>query len=189
MECLAVCCSVLQCVTVCCSVLQCVAVCCSVLQCVAVYCIVFCVCWYFLLFPRSLMSRCDTLQHTTTHCNITLQHTPLRHTATRLLLFPESLMSRCTAPQHNTTHWNTLPYTAWGVKVMPYLSPLCALSNQPPFLIFLCFLSCLLSFILFFFQNVLRFIVTTVKEPYFCRAVREEPWFYVAPFRKRPKEI
>jgi len=32
----AVCCSVLQCVAVCWSVLQCVAVCCSVLQCVAV---------------------------------------------------------------------------------------------------------------------------------------------------------
>jgi len=32
----AVCCSVLQCVAVCCSVLQRVTVCCSVLQCVAV---------------------------------------------------------------------------------------------------------------------------------------------------------
>ena len=31
---IAVCCSVLQCVAMCCSVLQCVAVCCSVLQCV-----------------------------------------------------------------------------------------------------------------------------------------------------------
>jgi len=51
MQCVAVCCSVLQCVAVhCnniqhtdnrgprCSVLQCVAVCCSVLQCVAVHC-------------------------------------------------------------------------------------------------------------------------------------------------------
>jgi len=51
LQCVAVCCSVLQCVAVCCSVrsvemisrtlykcivLQCVAVCCSVLQCVAV---------------------------------------------------------------------------------------------------------------------------------------------------------
>jgi len=47
LQCVAVCCSVLQCVAfgcvnelcldrlVCCSVLQCVAVCCSVLQCVA----------------------------------------------------------------------------------------------------------------------------------------------------------
>jgi len=35
-QCVAVCCSVLQYVAVCCSVLQCVAVCCSVLQCVAV---------------------------------------------------------------------------------------------------------------------------------------------------------
>jgi len=52
LQCVAVCCSVLQCVAVecmyllsvlqcvavCCSVLQCVAVCCSVLQCVAVCC-------------------------------------------------------------------------------------------------------------------------------------------------------
>jgi len=52
LQCVAVCCSVLQCVVgdqvkqmtvdirniVCCSVLQCVAVCCSVLQCVAVCC-------------------------------------------------------------------------------------------------------------------------------------------------------
>ena len=48
LQCVAVCCSVLQCsmlqyVAVCCSVeqlavLQCVAVCCSVLQCVAAFC-------------------------------------------------------------------------------------------------------------------------------------------------------
>jgi len=38
LQCVAVCYSVLQCVTVCYSVLQCVAVCCSVLQCVAVCC-------------------------------------------------------------------------------------------------------------------------------------------------------
>ena len=35
LQCVAVCCSVLQCVAVLCNVLQCVAVCCSVLQCVA----------------------------------------------------------------------------------------------------------------------------------------------------------
>ena len=43
LQCVSVCCSVLQgheavCCGVCCSVLQCVAVCCSVLQCVAVCC-------------------------------------------------------------------------------------------------------------------------------------------------------
>jgi len=38
LQCVAVCCNVLQCVAVCCSVLQCVAVCCSVRQCVAVCC-------------------------------------------------------------------------------------------------------------------------------------------------------
>ena len=38
LQCVAVRCSVLQCVAMCCSVLQCVAVCCSVLQCVAVCC-------------------------------------------------------------------------------------------------------------------------------------------------------
>ena len=37
-QCVAVCCSVLQRVVVCCSVLQCVAVCCSVLQRVVVCC-------------------------------------------------------------------------------------------------------------------------------------------------------
>ena len=37
-QCVAVCCSVLQCVAACGSVVQCVAVCCSVLQCVAVCC-------------------------------------------------------------------------------------------------------------------------------------------------------
>ena len=36
LQCVAVCCSVLQRVAACCSVLQCVTVCCSVLQCVAV---------------------------------------------------------------------------------------------------------------------------------------------------------
>ena len=34
LQCVAVCCSVLQRVAVCCSVLQCVAVCCIVVQCV-----------------------------------------------------------------------------------------------------------------------------------------------------------
>ena len=38
LQCIAVCCSVLQCVVVCCSVLQCVAACCSVLQCAVVHC-------------------------------------------------------------------------------------------------------------------------------------------------------
>jgi len=38
LQCVAVCCSVLQRVAVCRSVPWCVAVCCSVLQCVAVYC-------------------------------------------------------------------------------------------------------------------------------------------------------
>jgi len=38
LQCAAVCCSVLQCTAVCCSVLQCAAVCCSVLQCAAVCC-------------------------------------------------------------------------------------------------------------------------------------------------------
>jgi len=38
LQCVVVCCSVVQCGAVCCSVLQCVAVCCSVLQCVEVCC-------------------------------------------------------------------------------------------------------------------------------------------------------
>ena len=39
LQCVAMCCSVLQCAAaVCCSVLQCVAVCCNVLQCAAMCC-------------------------------------------------------------------------------------------------------------------------------------------------------
>jgi len=45
-----VCCSVLQCVAVCCSVLQCVAVCCSVLKCVAVC---WCTCLHSVKFSRT----------------------------------------------------------------------------------------------------------------------------------------
>ena len=64
LQCVAVCCSVLQCVAgymtcytsclvVCCSMLQCVAVCCSVLQCAAAYCSVLQCVAVFVFAPNS----------------------------------------------------------------------------------------------------------------------------------------
>jgi len=111
LQCVAVCCSVLQCVAaVRCSVLQCVApdtshvlqcvaVCCSVLQCGVVCCsvlhliprITLCVAHYSICntLQHVRLIICNTLQHTTPHCN-TLQHTAshcntLHRTATQLL--------------------------------------------------------------------------------------------------------
>ena len=107
LQCVAVCCSVLQCVAVCCSALQRVAACCSVLQCVAACCSVLqcvAVCawcshhkltlgfnprrpsseWHCALSLDTSSSgiltnyRCNTLQHTATHCAThcnTVQHT------------------------------------------------------------------------------------------------------------------
>jgi len=81
LQCVAVCCSVLQshcrchgsrqCVAVCCSVLQCVAVCCSVLQCVLDMRDV--THWVASALEWIHAPHCNTLQHTATHCN-TLQH-------------------------------------------------------------------------------------------------------------------
>jgi len=93
LQCVAVCCSVLQRVAVCCSVLQCVAVCCSVLQCsFHVMARVSYIShdmrdswvkerlihiWYDISYHRDRdschdMQRavcCSVLQHTATHCN------------------------------------------------------------------------------------------------------------------------
>jgi len=100
LQCVAVCCSVLQCrnhgtlthmskvsmllvmcVAVCCSVLQCVALlCCGVLQYVAVWCST------EMMAHTYTWARWDyhSLQHTATHCN-TLQHTATHcNTAVRL---------------------------------------------------------------------------------------------------------
>jgi len=58
-ECVAVCCSVLQCVAVCCRVSQCVTVCCSVLQCIPVCCSVL-QCVYTLDCTHVYFARYDT---------------------------------------------------------------------------------------------------------------------------------
>jgi len=89
LQCVAVCCSVLQRVAECCSVLQCVAVCCSVLQCVAVCCSVFtpsyclinttrlatkCHCMYccFSVTKSAVVHRCIWYIHFTLYTLLTL---------------------------------------------------------------------------------------------------------------------
>jgi len=57
---------------------------------------------------------CNTLQHTATHCIITLQHTAthcntLQHTATHYIITLE----------HTRTHWNTLQHTAQNTLKHP----------------------------------------------------------------------
>ena len=111
MQCVAVCCSVLQCVAVrmkrncpkikapvfdavCCSVLQWVAVGCRVLQCVAVCCSV-------------LQCVCSVLQCAAVRCSV-LQHTSARETfallagsiATEQLLSHTSLMKTTASVRH-----------------------------------------------------------------------------------------
>jgi len=105
----AVCCSVLQCVAVYCSELQCVSLCCSVLQSTLIVYLhqrnIFQTATHSKLWASGALSRgasrCNTLQHTTTHSNtlrctethnITLQHTA----------------ARCSTLQHTATHCNTL---------------------------------------------------------------------------------
>jgi len=133
LQCVAVCCSVLQCVVhihslytrvreprvlqcvaVCWSVLQCVAVCCSVLQCVEP--------------PQSprgepraarqpFYIHCNTLQHTcnthATHCN-TLQHTTTTHcnnTLQHIYYFIYSATHMQQTCNTHATRCNTLQHT------------------------------------------------------------------------------
>ena len=119
LQCVAVCCSVmqksahdtrhslkltslqfaLQCVAVCCSVLQCVSVCCSVLQCVAE------IGTRQVTFANANFSR---LQQSTSHCS-TVQHTA----------------AHCNTLQHTATHYNTPWATlAWGAPKKRRQSPL-----------------------------------------------------------------
>ena len=67
LQCITVCCSVLQCVALFCIVLQCVAVCYSVLQCVTVYCSVLqCVavcCSAFDMCICMCVRMCDTADY------------------------------------------------------------------------------------------------------------------------------
>jgi len=63
----------------------------------------------------SLITQCNTLQHTATHCN-TLQHTVThcntpQHTATHRNT-PQHTAARCNTLQHTATHCNTLQHTA-----------------------------------------------------------------------------
>jgi len=139
---------VLQCVAVCCSVLQCVAadfreclviwifenaiskilfiiivfrVCCSVLQCVAAdfqECLVI-VFWECTAAHCNITTRCNTLQHTATHCN-TLQHTAthcttLQHTATHCNIRQHTgntIINKEPLRIYTATHCNTLQRTA-----------------------------------------------------------------------------
>jgi len=127
LQCVAVCCSVLQCghvssacchvyiftphtpsylmcvgVKVCCSVLQCVAVCCSVLQCVAVCCSVLqCVavwsCIYLLFVGVKVC--CSVFMHLTVCClQYTSTHCNTPHTSCILLC------AVCNTLQHTATH-------------------------------------------------------------------------------------
>ena len=60
LQCIAVCCFVLQCIAVYCSVLQCIAVCCFVLQCIAVYCSVL----------QCIAVCCSVLQYIAVCCSV-----------------------------------------------------------------------------------------------------------------------
>ena len=97
---------------VCRSVLQCVVVCCSVLQYVAAVSFIhFATCVGPFSLLQDTATHCNTLQHTATHCN-TLQHNIkdiaacdvpfwlLRHTATH-----------CNTLQHTATYCNGLHHT------------------------------------------------------------------------------
>jgi len=107
--------------------LQCVAVCCSVLQCVAVRGRVY-VGYSTISSLNMLFKQHIQGQHTATHCN-TLQHTTecntLQHTATHCntlqptathcnMLFKQHIQgAHCGVPYiHSATHCNTLPHTA-----------------------------------------------------------------------------
>jgi len=102
-------------------VLQCVAVCCSVLQCKHLNSRVAHMiesCCIFEQGSSHLRPHCNTLQHTATHCN-TLQHTAThcntpQHTAHTHMNKPcrtshmTHTATHCNTRQHTATHCNTL---------------------------------------------------------------------------------
>jgi len=110
-------------------VLQCVAVCCSVLQCVQPYKHKY---MYWFLFQRcggrrvqpvinlrfmNTATHCNTLQHTATHCNT------LQRTATPVInLRYMNTTTHCTTLQHTATHCNTLQHTATPVINLRYMN-------------------------------------------------------------------
>jgi len=121
--------SVLQCVVL---FLQCIVVCCSVLQCVAV-CVTFCVavvvyvCICMLSFPAVIqtvwcveeimfetirLGKCVAVcSHFAIHCNNTLQHTAATHCNT-LHRRLEGLVRQSPLLQPTAMHCNTLQHTA-----------------------------------------------------------------------------
>jgi len=124
LQCVAVCCSVLQCVAachvypyeVCCSVLQCVAVCCSVSY-ISEYMTTYAIVGLNLFdMKHSSSACCNTLQHAATHCP-TLQHTathcntPQPTGETRHNHRPSS-SAHCNMLQHAATHCPTLQHTS-----------------------------------------------------------------------------
>jgi len=138
LQCVAVCCSVLQCVAVCiavhCSVLQCAAVCCSVFQWHVTSSFSHSRCWCRRTQQRTKQKKttiktrlmlslrrkrshitathCSTLQHTAAHCS-TLLYT-LQHTATHRNAWQHTA-THCNALQRTATHCNKLQHTATRV--------------------------------------------------------------------------
>jgi len=74
--------------------------------------------------------KCDTLQHTATHCN-TLQHAAtthcntLQHAATHhnVLPFVETSATQCNTLQYTATHRNTLQHTATRCNTLQHTAP------------------------------------------------------------------
>jgi len=90
LQCITVCCSVLQCVAVYYSVLQCIPVCCSVLQCVAVYysvlqCITVRRSVFQCVAVYSSVLQCITVCCSVLQCHIMLQCASVWHASNRHL--------------------------------------------------------------------------------------------------------
>ena len=139
LQCVAVCCSVLQCfpLSLCCSVLQCVALCCSVLQCVAVrysalecvgvccsvlHCVAVCcsVLSYVAVFPIMFVLQCAAvvfiiflLQCKSSWSN-SIQKTHQDHDDNMLSSLSLRAATRCNTLRHAATHVMMCPYLLWG---------------------------------------------------------------------------
>jgi len=108
-ECVAACCSVLQRIAVCCSVLQCVAVCCSVVQCVAMCCSLLLRLYLleFLTFAkevRTIKYKCEVNIHIHTFRSYVLQ----------------CVATHRNTLQHTAPYCNTLHGTAKAVWTIKY---------------------------------------------------------------------
>jgi len=128
--------SVLQCVAVCRSVLsltgetvECVAVCCSVLQCVAVCCRLWVRRWNML---HEMSHSNKTLQHTATHCNTEIVGETVECVAVVEALkrtyqpcTRRRAATHCNTLQHTATHCNTLQHTASHCITLQHISTHC----------------------------------------------------------------